>query len=307
MGLIPTYCRALIMLHKRVGFKDPLLTLGNQDVWANCDQLKTFFDEIGCRWVEAVEAPHTSNLFKQNPLAKDFVHARTFFEMMGLEEYYDIDKFEIDAPQILHDLNSPVPPELCDRFNLIIDGGTIEHIFDVRQVFENIVRMCRKSGWVVHITPSSNYVDHGFYSLSPCVFYDYYDSNGFGDFVCYIFLVDPNDFFGRSSYIEYSYGMDLTKLIDPNKITAVFFAAQKLRSQELLVIPTQGAYRPKLQIPKEQPETNEVCGTQPESQFISLTERLVPAFLTPYLKPIRPFLGNLSLKIKPAYKRLRKM
>lgn len=302
MGLIPSYCRALILLHKRVGFKGPLLTLGNQDVWANYEQLKAFFDEMGCSWTEAAKTRHTSNLFKQDAMANDFVHARTFFRMMGIEEYYDIDKFETDAPQILHDLNSPVTSELSDRFNVIIDGGTIEHIFDVRQVFENIVRMCRKSGWVVHITPSSNYVDHGFYSFSPCVFYDLYGSNGFGHFVCYIFQIDPNDFFGLNSYIEYSYGMPLTKLIDPKKISAVFFAAQKLSTTESLVIPNQGAYRSNLATTQGDTASNG-ARTTPSS----LTERLVPTFLIPYLKPIRPFVGNLSLKLKPAYKRLRKI
>ena len=181
MGLIPTICRTLILLHKRAGFEGPLLTLGNQDVWADYEQLKSFFESLECPYAEAAVRPHTSRLFAERADARDFVHARTFFEMMGIKEYNDLDKFEDDAPSILQDLNAPVPPELEGRFNLIIDGGTMEHVFDVRQVLENVVRMCRESGWVVHLSPSSNYVDHGFYSFSPCFFYDFYEANGFGD------------------------------------------------------------------------------------------------------------------------------
>src|SRR2546423_12984238 len=103
MGLIPAICRTLIMLHKEVGFEGPLLTLGNQDVWADYEQLKSYFAGLGCPYEEAAAVPHTSRLLAQHPEAGNFVHARTFFEMMGIKEYNDIDKFEDDAPRILHD------------------------------------------------------------------------------------------------------------------------------------------------------------------------------------------------------------
>jgi hypothetical protein len=307
MGLIPSYCRTLIKLHKNVRFQGPVLTLGNQDVWANYDQLKTFFDEIECPRVETVETPHTSNFFRNQRIARDFVHARTFFSMMGVREYFDIDKFEDDEPQILHDLNTPVPQELWDKFGLIIDGGTLEHIFDVRQVMENIARMSRTSGWVVHITPASNYVDHGLYSFNPCFFYDFYSSNGFGDFVCHIFQVAPDDFFGRCTYFDYSYGMDLSKLIDPKKIVVVFFAARKITRFEKLVIPTQGGYRSELPVRDGKPTSPDAQSARSEAEFASLLDRFVPAFLLSYLKPIRPLMGSLRTKVSPPHKRLRKI
>lgn len=303
MGLIPSYCRALIKLHKTVRFEGPVLTLGNQDVWANYDQLKIFFDEMACPRAETIPTPHTSSLFRNQPVANDFVHARTLFGMMGVEEYFDLDKFEDDSPQILRDLNTVVPHELRDRFNLILDGGTIEHIFDVRQVMENIVRMCRKGGWVVHFTPASNYLDHGLYSFSPRFFYDFYGSNGFGDFACSIFQVAPDDFFGRCSYFDYSYGMDLTKSIDPKKIVVVFFAAHKLSSSETLVIPLQGAYQSELRNTNCQTAKPDRSKPAPDS----LLDRLVPDFLIDYVKPFRPFLGAIRTKVSPRYKRLPKM
>jgi hypothetical protein len=287
MGLIPTFCRALILLHKRVGLQGPLLTLGNQDVWASYDQLKSFFREMECDYHAATPLPHTSRLFRQRPEAEDFVHARTFFEMMGIKEYYDIDKFDIDSPLIMHDLNAPVPADLQDRFNLILDSGTIEHIFDVRQVMENIVRMCRESGWVVHVTPSSNYVDHGFYSFSPCFFYDYYQANGFDDFICYVLQPDPDNVYQRSPYFEYSYGMNLSNLIEPGRQVLVFFAARKVRLAEQLVVPTQGLYEPGLEA--QPPQAGAVAANG--KGFVSITERFVPAFLIPLLKPVRPLLG----------------
>ena len=62
---------------------------------------------------------------------------------------------------------------------MIIDGGTMEHIFHIPNVLNNIYRMLRVGGRIIHISPSSNYVDHGFYSFSPTLFYDFYQTNKF--------------------------------------------------------------------------------------------------------------------------------
>ena len=289
MGFVPTFCRELISLHKRVGLKGPLLTLGNQDIWADYDQLKLFFDELDCPYSEATVIPHTSRLLSQYLEAKNYVHARTFFEMFDISEYCDIDKFEIDSPQVLHDLNMPVPLELREKFNLIIDSGTIEHIFDVRQVMENIVAMCRMSGWVVHIAPASNFMDHGFYSFSPCFFYDFYGANGFDDFTCHILQLNPDNMLERSSYFQYHYGMDLRPLTAPFRLVLVFFAARK-RYAKPLVIPTQGEYQGQSVSASESVIATADHAT---SLHASLIDRFVPPVLIPYLTPVRPLLGAI--------------
>jgi len=295
MGLTPTTCRTLIMLHKRVGFEGPLLTLGNQDVWADYEQLKSFFGGLDCAYEEATVIPHTSWLLGRHPEAANYVHARTFFEMMGIKEYNDIDKFEADAPCILHDLNLPVPSELEDRFGLIVDGGTIEHIFDVRQVMENLVRMCRQSGWVVHLTPSSNYIDHGFYSFSPCFFYDFYQANGFDEFTCYILQSNPENVYDPSPYFEYSYGMNMDGMLDPGRQILIFFAAKKVSPSVRVVVPTQGVYESSLKSVPGHTLAAPAVGAAASND--SLTERLVPAPLLPLLKPVRPFLWALRRKL----------
>src|SRR5262245_45532099 len=243
MGLIPSTCRLLVKLHMALGFRGPLLALGNQDVYASHADLESIFRELGCPSVETRATPHTSRAFRDAPARfKEFVHARTLFEMMGIPDYTDVDKFDHDAPVLLHDLNLPVPEHLHDRFNLVLDSGTLEHIFDVARVIENIVAMCRVSGWVVHVSPASNFVDHGFYSLSPCLFFDAYRANGFDDFVCYLMQVDSLDHFARCPYVEYVYGMPTVDLVDPRRQLVVVFAARKVRATAGFMVPTQGVY-----------------------------------------------------------------
>jgi SAM-dependent methyltransferase len=53
----------------------------------------------------------------------------------------------------------------------------MEHIFDVPQVLRNIHAALKPGGRVFHMSPTSNQVDHGFYSFSPTFFADYYETN----------------------------------------------------------------------------------------------------------------------------------
>jgi hypothetical protein len=246
VGLLPSILRLTIDLHKAVGFQGPVITLGNQDTYASYEDLVAMFEERGCPFSEPTEVvPHSSAMFERaHPeRARDFVHARTFFAMLGIEKYADIDLLDDDRPVIQHDLNLPVPDELRDRFGLVVDAGTLEHIFDVRACLENITAMARVGGWVLHFSPASNLVDHGFYSVSPTLLFDFYRDNGFAEERCLIFEWNPLDSWERCPYFPYRYGMQLNGLLDPRRVPMICFAARKREAVEPR-IPLQGSYDP---------------------------------------------------------------
>lgn len=224
------------------------MTLGNLDTWATYDDLKSFFKQAGCPFHEVEPIKNTSANFRRLKgvirNVEEFVHAQVFFEMMGISEYYDMDKYDFDKPKLLHDLNSPVPECLSGRFSLVVEAGTMEHIFDIRSVMENIVRMLRVGGWIVHFSPSSGSVDHGFYSFSPCFFYDFYHANGFEDFRCYIIKRKPGAMnnFKQFPYLQYKYGMRISTYLNTSNRILVFFAARKAHSYDSIQIPIQGRY-----------------------------------------------------------------
>ncbi len=249
MGLLPSSLKLILQFHKHLSFEGPVLSIGNQDIWANYEQLKTIFEEMGVRYCEPKEiARHTSYTFSSNEainqLTDDFVHAKVFFEMLGLPDYCDIDKFVSDAPMHQHDMNMMIPQLFHDRFSLILDGGTIEHIFDIRQVMANILLALKVGGHVVHI--SSYSVDHGFYGISPTFFYDFYKANGFSDFSCFAMQVDFSDILSTyknpQSIFEYQYGMPMKPYIESGKELLIFFVAKREKRYSNLMIPTQGIY-----------------------------------------------------------------
>jgi hypothetical protein len=93
-----------------------------------------------------------------------------------------IDFSSYEGATVIHDLNTPVPKELRRAYDLIIDGGCLEHVFDIRQAIQNCVDMCEIGGTIVHILPANNFVGHGFWQFSPDAFYSIYSpGNGFSD------------------------------------------------------------------------------------------------------------------------------
>lgn len=72
------------------------------------------------------------------------------------------------------DLNYPAR---LGQFGLVLDHGTIEHCFNIAQALLNAAQAVRTAGYVVHLTPM-NMVNHGFYSVSPTLYNDFYQQNG---------------------------------------------------------------------------------------------------------------------------------
>ncbi len=104
--------------------------------------------------------------------------------MFGDDVVFDVIDFQTyEGSEMIVDLNLPVADEHHDRYDLVIDNGTTEHVFDYAQALRNCARMCRRRGYVFHAVPM-NWPNHGFYNLSPTLFHDFYEDNGFKTVSC---------------------------------------------------------------------------------------------------------------------------
>lgn len=299
MGMLPSYIKLVGSMHTHYRFEGPVCSLGNQDIWASRNELKSCLEAVGCTYHEPASVlQHSSRTFGMSAAlaetAKDFVHAKTMFEALGIEGYLDMDKFDSDNPAVLHDLNDPISSDLKSRFGLVFDGGTVEHIFDVRQVMENIVDMLRPGGCVVHLCSFA--IDHGLYSFSPVMLYDYYGANGFGAFECYLMELDLSDvtrtYANRHRCVTYEYGMALDGVLDTSKEILIFFAARKQATLPKLTVPTQGSYVRRGNIAEA-----------PAGAVQSAFDRLLPIWLRPLARPIRPLLRAAYRKYRRAQTR----
>ena len=88
-----------------------------------------------------------------------------FFKDQGFETVDSMDHSEFEGATILHNMNMPIP--YMKPYDFILDGGTIEHIFNTPQVCENIINLLEVGGIYLSITPNNNLSGHGIYQFSP--------------------------------------------------------------------------------------------------------------------------------------------
>lgn len=76
-----------------------------------------------------------------------------------------------------HNLNLNYPIALNRRFDVVINHGTAEHIFNIAQVFATIHDYTLPGGMMIHESPLRGWIDHGFYNLQPTLFFDVAEQN----------------------------------------------------------------------------------------------------------------------------------
>jgi SAM-dependent methyltransferase len=98
-------------------------------------------------------------------------YAEDFFRLLGAKEIVAIDANDYEGAHIVHDMNRPVPESLVSCFDVVLDGGTLEHVFDFPTALRNAAQMVRPDGRLISCTMVNNFCGHGFYQFSPELFY----------------------------------------------------------------------------------------------------------------------------------------
>jgi len=113
---------------------------------------------------------------------KDFKigYCEPLFKAMGAKTVDSIDASGYEDATIVHDLNIAVPAEMENRFSLLVDGGTLEHVFNFPVAIENCMKMVKPGGHFLSVAPANNFIGHGFYQFSPELFFRVFcRENGF--------------------------------------------------------------------------------------------------------------------------------
>lgn len=104
------------------------------------------------------------------PKDRALYFAEDFLEPLGFR-VTSLDASPYEGAAVIHDLNKPIPDTLAGRFDAVIDGGTLEHVFNFPIALENTMRMLKVGGHLFLITPANHQCGHGFYQFSPELFF----------------------------------------------------------------------------------------------------------------------------------------
>ena len=111
----------------------------------------------------------------------------------GAKDPVSVDASSYENATIVHDMNVDLPDELIGKFSLLIDCGTLEHVFNFPVAIRNSMKMLSVGGHVAFVTTANNFMGHGFYQFSPELFYRVLSpENGFQVLRMFISEVRPN-------------------------------------------------------------------------------------------------------------------
>jgi SAM-dependent methyltransferase len=128
----------------------------------------------------------------QRLIREDHGFAEPLLRLLGAEQICSIDASEYEHASVVHDLNLPIPDSLKDAFSAVIDAGTLEHVFNFPTALRNCMDMVRVGGHLLLMTPTNNFMGHGFYQFSPELFFRVCSrENGFEVVKMILCEVDP--------------------------------------------------------------------------------------------------------------------
>ena len=189
MGITNNCIRFLLNARDKNVHFTSTLTLGRQELYATTSYLK--------KVTKGYNLNLTSNL----------KYADGIFNLLGCKDLQSLDFSDYEGARLQHDLNEQIPEKWKNAFDLVFDGGTLEHVFNFPQAIKNCMEMVKPGGHFISITPANNQMGHGFYQFSPELLYRIfskqngyeviamviYTTNKMGNFGAWYQVADPSD------------------------------------------------------------------------------------------------------------------
>lgn len=167
MGITFSHAGLLAQARQKNVRFDSILTIGHLNLYLSRDQIRTLANRYG---VVMDESEFTTGQYA-NRFLESFLAAKNVLSL----DYSDYEQCDI-----VHDMNHPVDPAHHDRFDVVIDGGSLEHIFHFPVAVANCMKMVKPGGSLFIFTMANNHMGHGFYQFSPELFFRVFQpDNGF--------------------------------------------------------------------------------------------------------------------------------
>jgi hypothetical protein len=166
--------------------------------------------------------------------------------LLGLESVHALDHSDYEGAEVIHDLTKPLPEHLKGIADFIVDGSTLDNVFDPGRTIQHYADLLRPGGRIVMANMLSNH--HEPYNMMPPLWYlDYFTVNGFTDCKTYIGVFPSADNESSNAFC-----IDLTWLMDPSRHVSSFVSpytmgvlvfAEKGLNSTSDVFPSQQHYR----------------------------------------------------------------
>lgn len=226
MGLNVATIKYLQIIEKKFGVKyKNLLMLGRQRLIISDDDLRIVCNYSG--YAGNIEMIKRKDDFSEN----------LFKILFNADKIDSLDYSDYENATILSDLNEPISSYYEELYDVVLDGGTLEHIFNFPIALKNAMSMCKKGGYLVLMTPTTGYNGHGFYQFSPELFVDVLNNNGFS-----ILDISLCKTCGNENYLMYKVSSIYDDKLNSKSACILCICAKKIDSTPSKLIVQQGIW-----------------------------------------------------------------
>jgi len=186
MGIIFSQAKYIATICKQNNITGTLISLGWQDIFITLQECHNISTAVGLDIPNNEDKTNQlNNLINYNqhisstPSMKKrgMVSDIYYYNMLGFSTK-DVIDINPSQASITFDLNQTGILAVTEKqYDLVIDAGVMEHVFDTRSVLLNMTDLAKTNGYIIHVMISNNTMDHGFYQFSPTLFQDYYTAN----------------------------------------------------------------------------------------------------------------------------------
>ena len=146
--------------------------------WASFDYIAT----IGRQWLHI--NPKKLSFLKLSKEEKEDLKQEEYVEkLLKILGSKNIDSFDYSGYEnatFIHDMSQPIDTIHKNKYDLVFDGGTLEHVFNFPVAIKNCMEMVKVGWYFISVTVCNNFSGHGFYQFSPELFFRIFsEENGY--------------------------------------------------------------------------------------------------------------------------------
>lgn len=193
MGLGIHAVETILKEHLNQPINQDVLLIGSQSIYFSPDEILKMLGSFNiASRLERDEIEIDKQTLNRRDNQKQLVRDKSLFQMLGSNTVKALDHSDYEGAEIIHDLTKPLPSSLHNIADFIVDGSTLDNVFNPVIALTNLTRMLRPTGRIILNNMYSNH--HEPYNILPPLWYfDYFALNKFADCKVYIVVHMPND------------------------------------------------------------------------------------------------------------------
>ena len=222
-------------------------------------------------------------------LTQHYGYAEPLLVHLGAQEVHSFDNSEYEGATHVHDMNQQLPERFKEKYTTVLDGGSLEHIFNFPVAIKNCMEMVGIGGHYLSITPMNNFAGHGFYQFSPELYYSVFThENGF-EVMCMIAFEDKphTKWYSVKSPVEARSRVTLTNRFP----TYLLIVARKTAGAQIFkTMPQQSDYLAAWHGNSFYHEEDQVVPPPPDiknTAYLQFVKRIIPAPVKRLIRRIR--------------------